>query len=372
MFLEKINLLNFKNYEMLDLDFSSSVNCIVGDNGSGKTNLLDAIYYLSMSKGAFGGGNTQHVLHKEDFFMVKGVFQAKDLDYEVTCGYKKGQAKVFKVNQKQYDKISDHIGRFPVVLIAPNDTDTITEGSELRRKFFDSIISQLDKNYLINLIQYTHHLKQRNSLLKQFAERNFVDRSLIDTYNHKLIALGKAICDKRQEFITEFAPIFREHYQELTENKEITALVYQSQFLEEHYADDFRQALPDDLRLQRTTRGIHKDDYDFLIDDHLLRKFGSQGQQKSYIIALKLAHFDIIKNYTFMKPILLLDDIFDKLDDKRMDKLMRKVAAHTFGQIFITDARPERTQTVFEHIDVEKRIFTIAKGEVVDVMEDLN
>lgn len=357
---------------MLDLDFSASVNCIVGDNGSGKTNLLDAIHYLSMSKGAFGGGNNQHILHAQDFFMVKGLFQAKDLDYEVACGYKKGQAKVFKVNQKQYDRISDHIGRFPVVLIAPNDTDTITEGSEFRRKFFDSIISQLDKNYLTNLIQYTHFLKQRNSSLKQFAERHFVDRNLIDTYNHKLIDLGKAICDKRKEFIKEYAPVFREHYRELTDNKENTELVYQSHFLEDSYADDFRQALQDDLRLQRTTRGIHKDDYDFLIEGHLLRKFGSQGQQKSYMIALKLAHFEIIKNYTFLKPILLLDDIFDKLDDKRMGKLMHKVADRTFGQIFITDARPERTIEVFENIDVEKRIFTIAKGEVIDVMEDLN
>lgn len=372
MFLESISLLNFKNYEMLDLDFSPSVNCIVGDNGSGKTNLLDAVHYLSMSKGAFGGGNTQHILHQQDFFMVKGVFQAKDLDYEVTCGYKKGQAKVFKVNQKQYDKISDHIGRFPVVLIAPNDTETITEGSELRRKFFDSIISQLDKVYLTNLMQYTHYLKQRNMSLKQFAERHFVDRNLIDAYNHKLIQIGKEICNKRQEFIKEFAPIFQEHYRELTDNQEKTELVYNSHFSEDTYADDFRQALQDDLRLQRTTKGIHKDDFDFLIDGHLLRKFGSQGQQKSYMIALKLAHFEIIKNYTFLKPILLLDDIFDKLDDKRMSKLMQMVADRTFGQIFITDARPERTQAVFEHIDVEKRIFTIAKGEVIDVMEDLD
>lgn len=372
MFLEKINLLNFKNYEMLDLDFSPSVNCIVGDNGSGKTNLLDAIHYLSMSKGAFGGGNNQHVQHGQDFFMVKGLFQAKDLDYEVTCGYKKGQPKVFKVNQKAYDKISDHIGRFPVVLIAPNDTETITEGSELRRKFFDSIISQLDKVYLANLIEYTHYLKQRNTALKQFAERHFVDRNLIEAYNHKMIQLGREICNKRQDFIKQFGPVFQNHYRELTDNKERTELLYQSHFLADTYEDDFRQALQDDLRLTRTTRGIHKDDFDFLIDGHLLRKYGSQGQQKSYMIALKLSHFEMIKSFTFLKPILLLDDIFDKLDDKRMGKLMQMVADRTFGQIFITDARPERTQAVFEHIDVEKRIFTIVKGEVVDVMEDLD
>lgn len=365
MWLEKISLLNFKNYEVLDLQCSGQINCFVGENGSGKTNLLDAIYYLSLTKSAFSSTEAQNIRHGNTFFLIKGLIHKEEHDYLVQFSVQNGQRKIAKNNGANYDRISEHIGLFPVVLITPDDTDIIRGGSEIRRKFFDGLISQIDGEYLDNLLSYNHVLKQRNSLLKQFAENNSYDSDLLDSYSDQLLDFGAKIYAYRKAFVSSFFPTFIAHYNNISGQKETVKIHYQSDFASASYRKEFYQTYQKDLALQRTTKGIHKDDFDFEINEFPVKKYGSQGQQKSFVIALKLAQFDVIKNEKGIKPILLLDDIFDKLDDLRIAKLVEMVAQHSFGQLFVTDARPERTQTIFQQIDAERKVFTIQQGAVI-------
>jgi DNA replication and repair protein RecF len=365
MYLEKISLLNFKNYEELALTFSSQVNFFTGLNGSGKTNLLDAIYYLSFSKSAFNSTDSQNIKHGSDFFMIQGNYIRKGKKDQVQCNFSMGQKKVLQLNKTSYDKFSEHIGQFPSVLISPNDTDLIREGSEERRKFFDAILSQVDHLYLNEIIKYNQILKQRNSLLKQFNEKNYVDKDLLDSYDIPLLQSGHYIYKRRKAFLEEFIPVFLTHYQNLSEKKEEVTLTYFSQADAENFEKDFAGSLNKDIALQRTTRGIHRDDFIFKIGEHPLKNLGSQGQQKSFVIALKLAQFDIIKKEKGIKPLLLLDDIFDKLDDKRINKMMEMVANQSFGQLFITDARIDRSEKFFSQINSKISIFKIEKGTVI-------
>jgi DNA replication and repair protein RecF len=366
MYLENINLLNFKNYEELSLNFSRQVNFFTGANGSGKTNLLDAIYYLSLSKSAFNSNDAQNIRTGADFFMLSGSFIKAGKTDLVQGSFTRGQKKVFKINKNPYEKLSEHIGEFPVVLIAPNDTDIIREGSEFRRKFFDGILSQLSHSYLNELIRYNQLLRQRNSLLKQFSERNYMDNDLIETYDSQLIASAKMIFAQRKNFLEEFIPVFTEHYHNLSEKKEETSLSYVSQLDQADFDKAYRNALKRDIIMQRTTHGIHRDDFIFKIGEHPLKNYGSQGQQKSFVIALKLAQFDIIKKQKGFKPLLLLDDIFDKLDDHRISKLMEMVAGDSFGQLFITDARADRSEELFAMIEAEIKVWRVEQGEITD------
>ena len=363
MYIKKINLINFKNYTETDLSFSPQINIFVGPNGAGKTNLLDSIYCLSLTKSAFSSTEGNSIKHSENFFSILGHFCKGENTYAVQYDLA-GQKKTFRLDKSPYEKLSEHIGSFPVVLVTPYDTDVIREGSEERRKFFDSIISQLDGLYLSELIRYNNLLKQRNSLLKQFAERNTIDKELIDSYNFQILRSGKIIHEKRKIFIEEFISIFKAHYLNLSQEKEIPELVYTSQMEASDFEQKFLQNLNKDILLQRTGMGIHKDDYEFKLSGYPVKNYGSQGQQKSFVIALKLAHFDSIKKNKNLKPILLLDDIFDKLDDERIGKLMEMVAQDAFGQLFITDARPERTEKIFENIRAEIRIFNIENGVI--------
>ena len=369
MWLEKIEILNYKNYETAKLEFSEQINSFVGSNGSGKTNLLDAIYYLSLTKSAFSSDEQQNIRHGAPFFMIKGSFSLENETYQIQFSLQQGQKKVIKNSKKVYEKISEHIGLFPVVLIAPNDTDIIRDGSDARRKFFDGIISQINPSYLDSLLQYNHILRQRNSLLKQFAEREYFDRDLLDTYNEPLLATGQVIYETRKAFLHSFYPYFDRHYQNLADQKEAVNIQYQSDLDQPDFAEAFGENLGKDRALQRTTMGIHKDDFLFEINAHPLKKFGSQGQQKSYVIALKLAQFDIIKAQKNIKPLLLLDDIFDKLDDKRIQKLTEMMVRQSFGQLFVTDARPERTLSVFDQLNAHKKVFYIEAGQVNSVHE---
>ncbi|MDN5204451.1 DNA replication/repair protein RecF [Fulvivirgaceae bacterium BMA10] len=365
MRLENLSLTNFKNYEILEIDFQREVNCIVGINGSGKTNLLDAIHYLSLTKSAFNSIDSQNIKHENDFFSVRGRFVLHEKVYSLQCSLKNRQKKIFKVDGKPYEKISEHVGRFPVVLINPNDTDLIREGSEIRRRFVDSIVSQMDHNYLLDLIKYNHVLKQRNSLLKKFSETNTFDKDLIEPFDLQLLSVGRRIFEKRQSFLTSFKPLFKTHYDNLSEKREETSIKYHSDLLSTNFKEDFLNNIKKDLALQRTTAGIHKDDFLFEINNFPLKKFGSQGQQKSFVIALKLAQFDLIKEKKGFVPILLLDDIFDKLDDLRINKLMEMLINESFGQVFITDARPERTQRIFESLDIPMQIFHVENGGII-------
>ena len=362
MLLRKINLLNFKNYTEINLEFPDLITCFVGHNGGGKTNLLDAIYYLSLTKSAFNPTDSQNILHGEAFFMLKGTYLKQEKEEVLQCNQKIAQKKRFLHNGIAYQKIAGHIGEFPIVLIAPNDTDIIRDSSDSRRKFIDGIISQLDRKYLEQLIQYNHVIKQRNAALKLFADRNQVDHALLDQYDAQLVNLGKSIYEKRVDFLSNFIPYVENHYQHLSDREETINLLHQSHLEETDYAKLLKQNRQKDLLLQRTRHGIHKDDFIFEIEGHLLKRFGSQGQQKSFLIALKLAHFDVIKDNKGFKPILLLDDIFDKLDDQRIQKLLLLVADGSFGQLFITDARPERTIGFMKKIKAKTSIFEVDKG----------
>ncbi len=377
MYLEKLSLTNFKNYEDGRYAFGRQVNVIVGPNGSGKTNLLDAVYFLSLSKSAFQSQDGLSILHDADYFIIDGIFEESEglnqsRNVQITISLQRGQRKVLMADKKPYERISDHIGRFPVVLVAPNDTDLVREHSEDRRHFFDGVLSQLDPNYLRDYLMYQQILKQRNSLLKLFAERSQVDNDMLDTYDEPLLDLGQRIHDRRKQFIDEFLPSFQAHYAYLSDEREGVNIVYESEVSNPAFADEFRHFRRRDTVLQRTTMGIHKDDYGFLIGDGSgqreipLKKFGSQGQQKTFVIALKLAQFDQLQAEKGIKPILLLDDIFDKLDDRRIGKLIERMdegadPAHQFGQLFITDARPERTRELLSHVKAEVRFFEITK-----------
>jgi DNA replication and repair protein RecF len=362
VFLTSIHLINFKNYGELKLDFSSKVNVLVGKNGSGKTNLLDAIHYLSLTRSAFCADNYVTRIG-EQFFFVKGLFNNAKSSSDVSCSNQSGSKKIFREGVNEYSKLSDHVGKYPVVLIAPDDTELVKEGSEERRKFFDSIISQLDRQYLEALIQYNYALKQRNGLLKMFAETNSFDAIALESYDQILVKSGDVIFRKRKDFILEFVPVFQKYYSFIVADEE-AILEYKTEIDKTDFQAGLSANRQRDLYLQRTNFGIHRDDFHFLLGGGELKKLGSQGQQKSFIIAMKLAQFEVLKNHKGFKPILLLDDIFDKLDDSRIAKLLDLIKREELGQLFITDARPDRTRELLEHVNVSASIFTVEKGVV--------
>ena len=364
MHIEKLSLFNFKNYEGITLNFSEKVNCLVGINGSGKTNLLDAIHYLSLTKSAFNSIDSQNIMFGENAFNIKGSFVKEDKHVEVSCGFQEGVKKVFRIDRKEYDKLSEHVGKFPIVLIAPNDVDVIREGSEVRRKFFDTILCQMDSKYLDNLVKYNQYLKQRNSALKKFGFTGCVDYDLIHTYDVPMLELGKAIFESRNKFIKDYFRIFQKHYSLLSQNKEEVTILYKSEVEDQAFEKKFKAGIKKDLALERTSMGVHRDDYKLLIEDNVLKKFGSQGQQKTFLVGLKMAHFEIIKELKGLKPILLLDDIFDKLDSLRIKQLVKMIADQTFGQIFITDAREERTKEILKELDIDASFYHVDKGTV--------
>ena len=364
MIVKKLDLLNFKNYEELNISLSPGINCFAGENGSGKTNLLDAIYFLSLTKSASPLSDSQLIKHDTPFFMAKGVFESGDNEFEVLASLKLRQKKIFKCNHYQYEKLSEHVGKFPIVLISPNDTDIIREGSETRRKFIDNLISQFDREYLTNLIKYNHQLKQRNSLLKQVAESGKLDRDLLGSYDVALNKYGTEIFRKRQEVCQSFIEDFQKEYLTLTENKESVGLSYESQLLNSNFIDELAKNIDRDCILQRTTFGIHKDDFIFTIGGHPLKKFGSQGQQKSFVIALQLAKFTALENATGLKPILLLDDIFDKLDESRTLKLLKMVHQKKFSQVLLTDASLSRCKEQLKQFKKDMKLFEVSNGNI--------
>ncbi len=356
MYLQNLNLFNFKNYDENSYTFSPHINCIVGENGVGKTNLLDAIHYLCLTKSAFSNTDLQHIKHQAQFFILQGQFVKQEKNYLIDCSVQQQKNKVVRNNKKEYEKLAHHIGEFPCILMMPYDTDLIREGSEIRRKFFDNMISQAKPLYLQNLMQYNQLLKQRNSTLQYFAEKNVFDKDLLDSYNTPLLKLNQAIFEDRTYFSSLFVPLLQEYYQFIAEGKEIANLIYESDVCIENFNALFINNLQKDLAAQRTTMGIHKDDYVFKLQDLSVSKFASQGQQKSYVIALRLAQNTLIAQSLAHEPILLLDDIFDKLDENRILKLLSFIETKHSGQIFITDARPERTKMFMQNMKREVKI----------------
>lgn len=363
MYLKKLSLVDFKNISAADLSFSPYLNFFVGRNGSGKTNLLDAIHYLSLCKSYFNPIDSQNIIYDGDFFVIDGLFDLKEKEEKIYCGVKRQHKKKFKRNDKEYERLADHIGLFPLVMISPADIDFINGGGDTRRRFIDSIISQFDKDYLDTLINYNKVVSQRNAMLKMFAERRSFDKESLEPFNIQMTLLGSKIYDRRKAFIEEFIPVFQQHYEFISGGVEKVGVVYQSQLNDAGMEELLEKAEQRDRAVLYSTAGIHKDDLSFTISDHPIKKFGSQGQQKSFLVALKLAEFDFMQKVKGFPPILLLDDIFDKLDSERVKQLIQLVSKEGFGQVFITDTQKERVEEMF-HPETSWKIFEVSKGNV--------
>ncbi len=359
MYLKTLSLFNYKNFSEATFECDRKINCFVGKNGIGKTNVLDAIYQLSYGKSYFNPMAIQNIKHGEEFFVIDGDFEIKDRTEQIICSLKKNQKKILKRNGKLYDKFSDHIGLIPLVIISPADRDLIVEGSETRRKFMDTVISQSDSKYLQQVIQYQKVLQQRNALLKYFALNHVFEKETLSIYNEQLQQFGHAIFEKRKAFLGEFIPIFNRHHQGITGSEETVQLVYESQLFEKELLPLLEEHIAKDRAMQYTSVGIHKDDLAFEIDHFPIKKFGSQGQQKSFLIALKLAQFEFIKKQCGEKPILLFDDIFDKLDESRVSKIVAMVNNDEFGQLFISDTHAERTENIVKLTHQSYKIFNL-------------
>lgn len=364
MLIRELSLVNFKNFEHAELSFSDSLNCFIGNNGAGKTNLMDAIYYLSFCKSFLNPIDSQNIRFDEEFFMIQGKYLRNDSDETIYCGLKRNQKKIFRRNQKEYKKLSEHIGLLPVIIVTPSDTNLISGGSEERRKFIDSVISQFDGIYLDNLINYNRALLQRNNLLKQLScSTNFQDDS-IEVWDDQLVKYGLPIHERRMNFVEGLQPVFQKYYQLISGGKETVQLKLQSDLTDHDFNQLLKSTYARDRMLQYTSAGIHKDDFEFELAGNPIKKFGSQGQKKTYLVALKLAQFDIMKEISGLTPILLLDDIFDKLDKNRVEQIVKLVADDNFGQIFITDTNREHLDQMIKDLDTESRIFTISDGTV--------
>ena len=363
--MKKLTLTNFKNHGESNFQFGKGVNCFVGDNGSGKTNILDAIHYLSLSKSYFNKIDAQNIKFDEDFFILKGIFVKANEQSEIQCSLQKGEQKIIKCNGKKYKRFSDHVGCFPIVVISPTDSNIILDGSEIRRKYIDSSIAQYNRQYLKNLINYNKTLKQRNALLKSFFEKRYFNNLTLETFDSQLIKFGTAIFNERAHFLERLISVFKKYYALITNGMEIVNIKYSSQLNEIDFAEGLQNALSKDRMSQYTNVGIHKDDIIFEMDNHPIKKIGSQGQQKSFLIALKLAQFDFMEKQIGVKPILLLDDIFDKLDDKRVEKIVSFACEGFFGQVFITDTHKQRTEEILTSSEIEYNIFEVENGQIL-------
>lgn len=360
MYLKKISLLNFKNIEQEELSFCPGINCLVGDNGAGKTNVVDAVYYLSMCKSSLGMTDTQSIRHGADFFLTEGIYATDDGKSEaVACTFSRKGGKVLKRNSKEYDRLSDHVGLIPAVIVSPADSALISDAADERRRYLNAFISQLDRSYLVAVMRYNTVLAERNRLLKTHP-----DETMLSIYDLQLIEHGKKIHARRKEFVERLQPIAAEYYRMLSGDREQVDLHYKSELNDREFEEVLRAARQKDLVNEFTTSGIHRDDLTLRIGGYALRKYGSQGQQKSFLIALKLAQFAIVASEKGEKPILLLDDLFDKLDAGRVEQLIRLVSDEGFGQIFITDCNPLRLRTILDKAGGEYALFTVADGKI--------
>lgn len=353
--LNRLSVLQFRNHRQAELELGGQVNCLVGPNGAGKTNLLDAVHYLCMCKSYFEAQDQHNVMHGEEWFMLKGTMEVPDGPDELSCAVRKGHRKVFKRNHKEYDRLADHIGRFPAVMITPYDGQLVLDGSEVRRRFLDGLISQFDRPYLDHLIRYNRALAQRNQLFKQMNGQ--VQREMLEPWDEQLILHGEAVHAVRARFMEAIIPLVNRHYHGIASGPETVGLAYRSELAEAGMRTILDRNRERDMAAQHTTGGIHKDDLLFTINDRPLRKFGSQGQQKTFLIALKLAQFDLIAERTGKKPVLLLDDIFDKIDPQRMRHLLSLLGDGRFGQVIITDTDAGRMHQAMDGLGLETRFF---------------
>ena len=369
MHLKSIHLINFKNYEEAEITLTSNINCFVGSNGSGKTNILDAVHYLSLCKSYMNVLDRQNIRFDQQFFAIQGTWEKDAQEIAIHCAVKRDAKKVFKRNKKEYERLADHIGQFPSVMISPYDRDLISEGSELRRKWMDGIISQFDRQYLESIQKYGKILDQRNALLKNMQEQRLFDRDAIEVWNEQMSAVGTEIHKKRQEFLKDFIPIFQERYNFIGLVAEEVQLEYRSQLNESTFDALLLAYERKDAFTHYSNAGTHKDDLIFTIKGHPIKKFGSQGQQKSFIIALRLAQYDWLKKRLHVQPVLLLDDIFDKLDQERVKKLLQLVSNNYFGQVLVTDTDESRLRAIFQTGDFDSKLFRVEHGVIEELPE---
>ena len=363
--LGRLHILNFRNHKDAELDLGPQVNCFIGANGTGKTNLLDAVHYLSLTKSYFDPIDMHNILHGEEQFMVQGTMHTVNGDDTVLCSVRKGHKKVFSRNRKEYDRLADHIGRYPVVMVTPYDGQLVLDGSEVRRKFIDGLIAQFDKSYLDALIRYNRALQQRNAMLKQFAADGRGTLEILEPWDEQLVNHGTAVFEVRSAFMEELVPLLESHYAGISSGPEKVALTYRSALLETPLRELLKDAWHKDRAAQYTTTGIHRDELLFTINDQPLKRYGSQGQQKTYLIALKLAQFDLTQVRSGLRPILLLDDIFDKIDPQRMRHLLKLLSDRKFGQVFITDTDASRLHTALDGLDLDVRFFHLAHDKPI-------
>jgi len=359
MVIQKLQLIHFKNHPERNFIFSPQINCFVGNNGVGKTNVLDALHYLSVGKSFLGNTDQNNIENGEDFFSIEGIISDGEKESIVKVQMPRDAKKIIKKNDKTYDRMADHIGFLPSVIISPYDSNLISDSGESRRRFLDAMISQTDSDYLFNLIQYQKTVQQRNALLKSFAKNRYFDPESLEIYNEPLIKFGSRIFEKRRAFTDSILGLIQNYYEIISKGNEKITVEYGSDLIHQNFEDLLSTNLEKDRALTYTSRGIHKDDLLFNMNGQPLKKTGSQGQQKSFLIALKLSQMNRVKELTGKTPILLLDDIFDKLDDTRVAQLIELVNREHFGQIFITDTSKERTEAVVRKINEESKIFEI-------------
>ena len=360
MILKSLSLTQYKNISSKNFEFDAQINCFIGNNGVGKSNILDAIYHLCFAKGYFNPTAVQNIQFNSDYFVLDAVFEKNKQIEKILCSLKRGHKKILKRNGKVYEKISDHIGLLPLVIISPSDRDLIIEGSSIRRKFMDGVIGQTDRIYLNNLLDYTKIVSQRNALLKYFAVNQTFEPETLEIYDQQMIALGTQIHEKRLAFLETFISIFEKHYQSISKSNEEVTLSYESALLNNSFENLLKSQLAKDRILQFSSAGIHKEDLFFTIGGEPIKKFGSQGQQKSFLIALKLAQFDFIKKQAGVAPIVLLDDVFDKLDQNRVSLIMQLVENNHFGQLFLSDTHEQRTLQALKTTQSTYKIFNLS------------
>ena len=364
MNLKHITILNYKNIKDAELDFSPNINCFIGSNGEGKTNILDAIYFLSFTKSSINAVDSQNIRHGEEFFMLQGLYDLNGTQEEISCGLKRGQKKQFKRNKKAYKKMSEHIGLLPLILVSPNDHELINGISDGRRRFMDVVISQYDPSYMNLLIRYNNALQQRNSMLKQEAEP---DPEIMEAFEEVMAATGEQIYRLRNDFITQFIPVFQEYYTRISGNHEEVGLEYSSHCTRGPLLQTIQQGRAKDRIMGYSLHGIHRDDLTMTIDSYPIKREGSQGQNKTYLISLKLAQFDFLRNTgSKTTPLLLLDDIFDKLDAQRVEQIIHLASGDDLGQIFITDTNRENLDRILEMSKGDYKIFNVKDGEVTE------
>lgn len=366
MILERLSIIDYKNIEQAELSFSPKINCFLGNNGMGKTNLLDAVYYLSFGKSHNNVIDSQNIRHAADISIMQGWYKSDNgQEDEIFAGLRRKQKKQFKKNKKEYDKLSDHIGTLPLVIVSPADSELISGGSEERRKFIDSFLSQFDREYLQSLIRYGKALQQRNALLK--SDNKSVDNTLFELWEEQLAAEGQLIYKKRQIFIEQFIPIFQQYYNFICQSNEEIGLSYNSALTDDRLLSLLSKKREKDKIVGYTTVGIHRDDLDMSLSGYPIKKIGSQGQNKTFVIAMKFAQFDFLKQACNQVPILLLDDIFDKLDSDRVEQIIKLVSKENFGQIFITDTNREHLDEMLKNINSDHHLYQVTNGQVFAV-----